>query len=133
MKAVPINTVNIGSTLILTDASLPLSETSPDSTVLDYSQKLLQQLIFTIRGTFAATAATTGLRLQVFYSPDGTNYDTDAYAIIEPTFTAGSGTSQTKQKSRPVTAVPGYYKCNVVNLDGTNDATTVTVTVTEVS
>lgn len=119
-------------TTILTVASLALNTTSSDSTVLDFATQYPKQLVFTIAGTFAATAAATGLRLQVFYSPDGTNWDTDAYATIEPTFTASSSTSQTKQKSRPVTAVPGYYKCNVVNLDGTNLATSILVTATEV-
>lgn len=122
----------IDSNVIFTSTGLAAAGTSTDSNVLDYHNKYPKQLAVTIAGTYAASAATTGLRLQVFYSPDGTKYDTDAYAIIEPTFAASSTSAQTKQKSRPVTAIPGYYKCNVVNLDGTNAATGITVTATEV-
>ena len=117
---------------ILTVASLAGAATSTDSTVLDYHLKYPKQLAFAVAGTFATTSPATGLRLQVFYSPDGTSYDTDAYAIIEPTFAASSASAQTKQKTRPITAVPGYYKCNVVNLDGSIAATAVKVTAIEV-
>jgi len=122
----------VTATAIIAPVEIGEGATSADSTVLDCSTKHVKQLAFTVAGTFAATAAAPGLRLQVFYSPDGTEWDTDAYAIIEPTFTASQGTAQTKQKSRPIQAVAGYYKCNVVNLDGTNHATAVKVTAIEV-
>lgn len=120
------------STVIFGPSTVNAGATSADSTVLDLSAHNPKQLLFTVAGTFATTSSTTGLRLQVFYSPDNSAWDTDAYAVFEPTFTASSGAAQTKQKSRPVTAVAGYYKANVVNLDASVNATAVKVTAIEV-
>ena len=125
-------TGSIASTAIIAPVTVNAGATSADSSVLDFHAKYPKQLLFTIAGTFATTSATTGLRLQVFYSPDNSAWDTDAYATIEPTFTASAGTSQTKQKTRPITVGPGYYKCNVVNLDASVNATAVKVTASEV-
>lgn len=123
---------SITKTDILTVADQGEGATSADSTVLDYHTRYPKQLLLTIAGTFAASAATTGLRLQLFFSPDNVAWDTEAYAALEPTFTVSSAAAQTKQKSRPVTIGAGYYKANVVNLDATNHATGVKVTATEV-
>ncbi len=117
------------STTIIASSTVNANSTSSYSTVVDCSSGGVKSLGFSIVGTFATSSASPnyGLRLQVFYSPDGVTYDTDTWAIIEPTFAAGSGTSQTKQKSRPVSLLPGYYKCNVVNLDTGVAATAVVV------
>jgi len=125
-------TGSIASAAIIAPVTINAGATSADSSVLDYHAKYPKQLLLTIVGTFATTSATTGLRLQLFYSPDNSSWDTDAFATIEPTFTASSGVAQTKQKTRPVTVGAGYYKANVVNLDAGVAATTVKVTATEV-
>lgn len=118
---------------ILSVPTLALSATSAYSSVLDFHATYVKGLMFTIAGTFAATAATTGLQLQVFYSPDNVNWDTDTYATFQPTVVASDASAQTVQKSRPVTIIPGYYRANVVNLDGTNAATGVKVSISEVA
>jgi len=117
---------------IIAPVTVAGGESSADSTVLDYHKKCPQTLAFTVAGTYATTSSTTGLVLQIFYSPDGTNYDTDAYTTIEPAVTASAATPQTVQRTRPVTPVPGYYKCKVVNMDAVVSATTVKVTALEV-
>jgi hypothetical protein len=131
----PVPTSLVGSlanTVIIAPVTVNAGATSADSTVLDYHAKYPKQLLLTVAGTFATTSATTGLRLQLFYSPDNSAWDTDAYATIEPTFTVSSASAQTKQKTRPVMVGVGYYKANVVNLDASVNSTAVKVTANEV-
>lgn len=76
------------------------------------------RMAITLKATYNPSA-TTGVRLDVLYSPDGVNYDTDTDDTYTHPFTAG----QTKQKTYIVTIIHPYVKLRVVNLDTTYDVT----------
>jgi len=67
-----------------------------------------------LRATYNA-AATAGVRLEVYYSPDGTNWDTDTDERYDHPFRAG----ETVQKTYVLASVPSYVRIRIVNLDGT--------------
>lgn len=64
-------------------------------------------------------AATAGVTLNVLYSPDGTNYDTDTDDSYALPFTAGA----TKQKTYVIAAIHPYIRLQVVNNDTSYGAT----------
>ena len=76
-------------------------------------------LSITARITFHSSA-TKGATVYLYYSPDGTNWDTIAYTSFEITLTAG----QTVQRTLPID-VPehGYIKVHVTNDDSSYAAT----------
>jgi len=67
-----------------------------------------------LRATYDA-AATAGVRLEVYYSPDGTNWDTDTDERYDHPFRAG----ETVQKTYVLSSIPPYVRVRIVNLDGT--------------
>jgi len=69
---------------------------------------------FTLKATYDP-AATAGVRISIFYSQDGVNWDTDTDDIYDHPF--GAGTS--KQKTYILAAVPTYVRIRIENLDAT--------------
>ena len=60
-------------------------------------------------------SATAGIKIYVYWSPDGTNYDTDTDEIYDHPFAAGA----TKQKTYIIHAVTPYVRIVIENLDPT--------------
>lgn len=73
----------------------------------------------TIRGTFNASA-TAGIKLNAYYSADGNNYDTVAYATFTLNLSAGSTVQETHIFDMPE---EGYIELKVENSDSTYTAT----------
>jgi len=73
----------------------------------------------TLKATYNSSA-TSGVRLDIFYSPDGTNYDTDTDDSYTHPFAAG----ETKQKTYTVAAIHPYLRVSITNLDTTYSVTT---------
>ncbi len=69
-------------------------------------------------------AATAGLRLNMYFSPDGKNYDTVPYAYYDINLTAGGTIQETKIVDAPE---QGSMMFKVQNLDGTYAATIIKV------
>jgi len=59
------------------------------------------------------SAATAGARVEVYYSPDGTAWDTDTDERYDHPFRAG----ETVQKSYVLGSVPPHVRIKIVNLD----------------
>lgn len=76
-------------------------------------------LTITSRVTYNASA-TAGIRVNLYFSPDGKHYDTIPYTYFDVDFTAG----QTVQETHIIDAPEeGYMKVTVQNLDATYTAT----------
>ena len=75
----------------------------------------------TCRATYNSSA-TSGVQVNVYYSPDGSNFDTVVYTSYIVDLTAGSTIQETK-----ILDVPehGYLKFEVENLDATYTATNI--------
>lgn len=69
-------------------------------------------------------AATAGLRLNMYFSPDGRNYDTIPYAYYDIDFTAGGTVQETKIVDAPE---QGDMRISVENLDAGQTATSIKV------
>lgn len=69
-------------------------------------------------------AATAGLRLNMYFSPDGKNYDTIPYAYYDIDFTAGGTIQETKIVDAPE---QGNLTMKVENLDAAQTATKIKV------
>jgi len=72
----------------------------------------------TLKAAYNASA-TDGVTLNVLYSPNGTDYDTDTDDSYTHPFTAG----QTKQKTYVIAAIHPYVRLQMVNNDGSYGAT----------
>jgi len=72
----------------------------------------------TLKAAYDA-AATSGATINVFYSPDGTNYDTNTDDSYAHPFTAGS----TIQKTYIVSAIHPFIRIQVVNNDSSKGIT----------
>jgi len=85
---------------------------------IDIDTGNVKELAITVRVTYDASA-TSGIRVYVLASPDGTNFDTentdDAFTYFEPSFQAGA----TRQKTVNIDALPRYIRLLVRNLDST--------------
>jgi len=75
-------------------------------------------LAITLRAAYN-TAATAGVRLSVYYSADGANWDTDTDEVYTHPFGAG----ETRQKTYLLGSVPLYVRIRVENLDTTYSVT----------
>lgn len=87
------------------------------SSSLDVTKKLpplVKHLTISVRVTYDASA-TAGAVLNVYLSPDGTNYDTQPYYSATLAFTAGA----TIQESHDVDVNTPYVKIEIKNTDGT--------------
>ena len=82
----------------------------------------------TLRGTYNASA-TSGLRVNVYYSPDGDNFDTIPYLYFDLDFTAGSTVQETHICDFPE---HGQVLIEVENTDGTYSATNISVWLTQI-
>ena len=69
-------------------------------------------------------AATAGLRLNMYFSPDEKNYDTIPYAYYDIDFTAGGTVQETKIVDAPE---QGDMMVSVSNLDAAQAATLIKV------
>jgi len=69
-------------------------------------------------------AASQGLKVKLFFSPDGENYDTVAYTSFDVNFSAGAAVQETKIIDAPET---GYLRISVQNLDTGQSATGIKV------
>lgn len=69
-------------------------------------------------------SATAGIRLNIYFSPDGKNYDTVPYAYYDIDLTAGGTIQETKIVDAPE---QGNLRVCVENLDGTYTATSIKV------
>jgi len=65
------------------------------------------------------TAATKGVKIYFFYSPDGTNWDTDTDDVFDHPFGAGVA----KQKTYISASLPLHVRIRIENLDTTYSAT----------
>lgn len=73
-------------------------------------------------------AATGAVRVRLFFSPDGQNYDTVPYTTFDPDLTAGA----TVQESASIDAPEkGFLKLTVQNLDAVYAASGISVWVTQ--
>jgi len=66
------------------------------------------------------SSATSGVKINILYSPDGINYDTDTDDSYSHPFTAG----ESKQKTYTVSAIHPYLRVSISNLDTTYSVTT---------
>ena len=69
-------------------------------------------------------AATAGIRLNMYFSPDAKNYDTIPYAYYDIDFTAGATVQETKIVDAPE---QGSMLLKVENLDAAQPATSIKV------
>jgi len=67
-----------------------------------------------IKATYDA-AATTGIRIEIYYSADGVSWDTDTDEKHLHPFAAG----EARQKTYILASVPTYIRIRIVNLDAT--------------
>lgn len=108
------------SATILTLTTLTAGTTSSYSTAIDLTKAA--QLVLVLKGTFN-TAASSGAKVTLWPSNDGTNYDTEAwYSWTIPTTAAGASGAFQKH-SYPISPVAKYIKCKVENLDASYDIT----------
>jgi len=82
----------------------------------DLELQTVQDIILTVRVTYHSSA-TSGVRVYILASQDGSSWDsenvTDAYAYFEPSFQAG----QTRQATAVLTKTPPQVRILVRNLD----------------
>lgn len=78
-----------------------------------------ETLTVTVRVTYNA-GATSGVRLKLYYSPDGENYDTVTYAYYDVDLTAGGTIQESKNVDAPEA---GHLRLAVENLDSAQAAT----------
>lgn len=83
----------------------------------------METLTVTVRVTYNA-AATSGLRLNLYFSPDGKNYDTVPFAYYDIDLTADATCQETKVVDAPER---GYLSFSVQNLDAAQAATNIFV------
>jgi len=96
-------------------------ETIPAGGSNDYTVAIpddKSKVAITIKVDYDASA-TDGASFGVYWSPDGTNYDTDTDDSYTLPFAAGAS----KQKTYMFEAPHSYLKINVANADATYDAT----------
>jgi len=98
--------------LTIVDVSSIGAGGSVNSKVVDIGYQAI--LALTIRVTYHS-AATSGIRCDVYSSSDRANWDTDLYAQFSPSFAAGA----TRQKTVLIDPTARYLRVTVVNLDGT--------------
>ena len=72
----------------------------------------------TVQATYDASA-TKGIKIEVYWSPDGTNYDTDTDEVYTHPFSAGA----TKQKTYVIQCVHPYLRIKIVNEDSSYGVT----------
>jgi len=87
------------------------------------SMSQMRELILTARGTYDASA-TLGLRLNLYYSPDGESWDTVPFAYYDVDLTAGSTIQESAIVDPPST---GYLKVTAQNQDATYSVTAVEI------
>jgi len=80
-------------------------------------------LTITARVTYNASAS-SGIRLKLYFSPDGKHYDTVPYTYFDVDFTAGATVQETHIIDAPE---EGYMSVVVQNLDATYAATQIFV------
>ncbi len=83
----------------------------------------LETFSITTRVTYHGSA-TAAIRLNMYFSPDGMNYDTVPYAYYDINVTAGGTIQETKLVDSPE---QGSFKITVQNLDSTYAATIIKV------
>lgn len=96
---------------------------SAEQIVGDVTLVRLETLTITTKVTYNASA-TGAVRLKLYFSPDGKNYDTVPYAYYDIDLTAGSTIQETKGVDAPEA---GHLRVAVQNLDATYAATNVFV------
>ena len=106
------------SQTILTLTTLTAGTTSSFSTAVDLTKAA--QFILVLRGALN-TAASSGAKVTLWPSHNGTDYDTEAWLdwTINPSAADASGNFQ--KHSAPISPVAKYIKCKVENLDSTYD------------
>lgn len=98
-------------------------DASEEQVIGDITLVRLETLGVTVRVTYNASA-TSGVRLKLYFSPDGKNYDTVAYAYFDIDLTAGSTVQETKLVDAPER---GHLRVALEDLDATYAATGITV------
>lgn len=96
---------------------------SGERIVGDVTLYRLETFAVTARVTYNASA-TSGIRVKLYYSPDGDNYDSVAYAYFDVDLTADSTIQETKLVDAPEN---GHIRVSVENLDGSYAATNISV------
>jgi len=101
---------------------IPSLAASAEQIVGDITLYRMQTFAVAVRATYDA-AATAGVRLKFYFSPDGKNYDTVAYAYFDIDLTAGSTVQETKLVDAPE---KGNLRVAIENIDAVKAATVVT-------
>jgi len=83
----------------------------------------LETLTVTTNVTYNA-AATSGVRLKLYFSPDSKHYDTVPYAYYDIDLTAGATVQETQGVDAPE---KGHLRVAVANLDAAQAATDIRV------
>jgi len=94
---------------------------SAEGIVGDVTLYRLETLAVTVRVTYD-DSATAGVRLKLYFSPDGDNYDTVAYAYFDIDLAAGETIQETKLVDSPE---KGHLRVAVENLDESCAATAI--------
>lgn len=91
--------------------------------------RLLKSLALTVKCTFHASAV-LGIVVEILTSPDGVNYDTEAWAStgLQPALVAGAAV----QKTSNIDAKPAFFKMKITNSDVAQAVTLVEVIATKV-
>ena len=72
----------------------------------------LSKIALVVKATYNSSAS-SGIRIKVYWSPDGSNWDTDTDEVYDHPFEAG----KTKQKTYVIHALTPYVKIVIENLD----------------
>jgi len=83
-------------------------------------------IAITLKATYESSA-TQGAKIELYYSQDGLNWDTDTDTTYDMPFSAG----ETKQKTFVTQAVTPYIRIRVKNLDSSK-AMTISLWVTSI-
>jgi len=104
---------DINTTTLIDVASIDAGGSAVSSSI-DVSG--YRKATLTVKITYGDTA-TDGITVNLYTSPDGTNFDTVAYFTFDPNFSAGATVQQTKLVDG---LLAKYIKVEVVNKDGAN-------------
>jgi len=91
---------------------------SAEQVVGDVTLYRLETMTVTVKVTYNASA-TAGVRIKLYFSPDGDNYDTVAYAYFDIDLAAGETVQETKIVDAPE---KGHLRASVENLDAVYEA-----------
>jgi len=108
----------IGNTTILLDASALAPSEKLESEALDLSNVVKLSLTAEAQYNMSVTWESRGLRIFVYSSYDGANWDTTPYAE----FNAPSNLSSVARATVSILPDPAYIKCGIINQNNNETA-----------